>query len=123
METYTYQEITLKLSPLFDALSHPTRLQIMLHLARYNGCPAGNISERLPVSKSTVSQHMTKLKEAGLITCTPNGVCQNYRLNDEGFALVKKYFLDFIYQMEKRKSKRVDCLSSGYNNSMKIIQT
>jgi len=109
METSPYQDITLKLAPLLDALSHPVRLQIVLHLAQYKNCPAGNISNRLPLCKSTVSQHMAKLKEAGLITCTPDGVCQNYRLNDENLAIVKKYFLDFYEQIEDRKKSRKEC--------------
>ena len=109
METLPYQDITLKLAPLLDALSHPARLQIVLHLAKYKNCPAGNISNRLPLCKSTVSQHMAKLKEAGLITCTPDGVCQNYRLDDENFALVKEYFLDFYEQIEDWKKRRKEC--------------
>jgi DNA-binding transcriptional ArsR family regulator len=121
METLIYQDISFKLAPLLDALSHPARLQILLHLSKYKDCPAGNISNRLPLSKSTVSQHMSKLKEVGLITCSSDGVCQNYRLNDEMFSLVKEYFFDFINQMEERKSKRIDCLSSCYSDSMKII--
>ena len=109
METSPYQDITLKLAPMLDALSHPARLQIVLHLAKYKNCPAGSISNRFPLCKSTVSQHMSKLKEAGLITCTPDGVCQNYQLNDKNFALVKKYFLNFYEQIDDWKEKRSEC--------------
>jgi DNA-binding transcriptional ArsR family regulator len=108
-EKSEYQELTLKLAPMLDALSHPARLQILLHLAKFKSCPAHNISRRLPLCKSTVSQHMSKLKEAGLITCTPDGVCQNYQLNDKNFALVKKYFLDFYEQIDDWKEKRGEC--------------
>ena len=109
METSPYQDITLKLAPMLDALSHPARLQIVLHLAKYEGCPAGNISERLPLSKSTVSEHMSKLKEVGLISCTLNGACHNYRLNDEGFAILKRYFNDLSAIIEEWKEKRTEC--------------
>jgi DNA-binding transcriptional ArsR family regulator len=109
MSTLTYQDITLKLAPMLDALSHPARLQIVLHLARYHGCTAGNISDRLPLSKSTVSQHMGKLKEVGLISCSPDGVCQNYRLNDEGFVILKKYFNEYSAIIEEWKDKRTEC--------------
>jgi DNA-binding transcriptional ArsR family regulator len=43
MGNTNYQDITLKIAPLFDALSHPARLQILIHLAKYRNCPAGNI--------------------------------------------------------------------------------
>lgn len=97
------------LAALLDVLSHPARLQILLHLSKYKSCPAGNISEQLPLSKSTVSQHMAKLKEAGLITCTPDGVCQKYRLNSEKFVIVKKYFNDFFELVEQKQHDRADC--------------
>ncbi len=109
MEILSYQDITVKLAPLLDALSHPARLQIVLHLSKYKGCPAGSISNKLPISKSTVSQHMAKLKEAGLITCNPDGQSLNYQLNDEAFDLVKMNFLDFMNQIDERKNKRTEC--------------
>ncbi|MBN1791115.1 MAG: helix-turn-helix transcriptional regulator [Bacteroidales bacterium] len=121
METAPYQNITLELAPLLDALSHPARLQIVLHLAKYKGCPAGNISERLPLSKSTVSQHMSKLKDVGLISCTPDGLCQNYRLNDEGFALVNAYFSNFSSIIDGLKEKRTECCPAN-NKKKKVCQ-
>ncbi len=78
-----YDEPFIHLSRVLNALSHPARLQVVEHLAKYHECPAGEISNKLPLSKSTVSQHMAKLREAGLISCNPSGVCQNYRLNIE----------------------------------------
>lgn len=109
METLVYQDIPLKLAPLLDALSHPARLQIILHLAKYNGCPAGSISERLPLSKSTVSQHLNKLKEVGIITATPDGLCQRYKLNDEVLNELNQQYhtlLDTIRELSKTK---IDC--------------
>lgn len=104
-----YQDISVKLAPLLDALSHPARLQILLHLAKYKGCPAWNISNQLPISKSTVSQHMAKLKEVGLIECNADGTSQQYRLSDDAFALLKTYFLDFFSEIEASKDNRVEC--------------
>ena len=91
METSDYTEIALKLSPMLNALSHPARLQIMLHLAKYNGCQAG----KLPLAKSTVSEHLSKLREAGLITCIADGTCSNYQISDEGYEMVKASFNEF----------------------------
>ena len=109
MEVIEYQDISIKLAPMLDALSHPARLQIILHLAKYNDCTAGSISERLPLSKSTVSQHLSKLKEIGLITATPDGICQRYRLNDEmlnELNLQCNLMLNTIRELSKTK---IDC--------------
>ncbi|HCE58795.1 MAG TPA: transcriptional regulator [Prolixibacteraceae bacterium] len=109
METNDYQKITKNLAPMLNALSHPARLQIMLHLAKYNGCQARSISERLPLAKSTVSEHLSKLKEAGLITCDLDGTCSNYRLNDAGFELLKIFFTEFIDLVEQQRAEPQKC--------------
>lgn len=109
METTNYQEISVKLAPLLDALSHPARLQIVLHLAKYNGCPAGSISERLPLSKSTVSQHLTKLKKAGIITATPDGLCQRYKINEEVLVLLNQYYKSLFDTILEFSKTKVDC--------------
>ena len=109
METTNYQEVSIKLAPLLDALSHPARLQILLHLAQYNGCPAGSISERLPLSKSTVSQHLTKLKKAGIITATPDGLCQRYKINEEVLTALDRHYKTLIDTILELSKSKIDC--------------
>lgn len=115
MEPSDYNKIALKLSPMLNALSHPARLQIILHLAKYNGCQAGSISGKLPLAKSTVSEHLSKLKEAGLITCTNEGTCSNYRISVEGYELLKIYFNEFLGAVEQWQGKQTDCCSTTEN--------
>ncbi|HCT29550.1 MAG TPA: transcriptional regulator [Bacteroidales bacterium] len=112
METVDYQDISLKLAPMLDVLSHPARLQIVLHLAKYNGCPAGSISERLPLSKSTVSQHLSKLKELGIITATPDGQCQRYSLNEKAMNELNEYYHSFITTISELSKAKIDCPGS-----------
>jgi len=49
------------------ALAHPARVAILQFLATRNACMCGDIVDVLPLSQSTVSQHLKELKEAGLI--------------------------------------------------------
>src|SRR6478736_6272217 len=49
------------------ALSHPARIAILRLLIKKQACICGDIVEELPLSQSTVSQHLKELKEAGLI--------------------------------------------------------
>lgn len=49
------------------AIAHPARIQILEHLALKNTCICGDIVKELPLSQSTVSQHLKALKEAELI--------------------------------------------------------
>jgi predicted transcriptional regulator len=66
---------------LFKALAHPARLQIIQFLAKQKSCISGDISEELPLSRTTVNQHLKELKKAGLIQGTVNGVKTNYCLD------------------------------------------
>ena len=66
---------------LFIALAHPARLAILRYLAEAKVCITGDISDELPLSRTTVTQHLTELKNAGLIQGTVDGVKVNYCLN------------------------------------------
>ena len=66
---------------LFKALAHPARLAILQYLAETKVCITGDISDELPLSRTTVNQHLTELKNAGLIQGTVDGVKVNYCLN------------------------------------------
>lgn len=49
------------------ALGHPARIAILRILLERQACICGDIVDELPLSQSTVSQHLKELKEAGLI--------------------------------------------------------
>lgn len=52
---------------LAKALGHPARIAILQFLAERKTCVCGDIVEELPLSQSTVSQHLKELKKIGLI--------------------------------------------------------
>jgi DNA-binding transcriptional ArsR family regulator len=68
---------------LFKALAHPARLAILRYLAETKVCITGDISDELPLSRTTINQHLTELKKAGLIQGTVDGVKVNYCLNPQ----------------------------------------
>lgn len=59
------------------ALAHPARIAILRHLIENPSCVCGDIVDALPLSQSTVSQHLAELKKIGLIKgeITPPKVC------------------------------------------------
>jgi ArsR family transcriptional regulator len=81
---------------LFKALSHPARLAILQYLAETKVCITGDISYELPLSRTTVNQHLTELKNVGLIQGHVSGVKVNYCLDNkkvcETFALINDFF-------------------------------
>ena len=56
-----------RLAKYAKALGHPARVAILKLLANRQTCICGDIVDELPLSQSTVSQHLKELKEAGLI--------------------------------------------------------
>lgn len=71
---------------LFKALGHPARLAILEYLAGINSCMTGNIADELPLSRTTVNQHLKELRDANLIKGTVEGVRTNYCLKEEGIG-------------------------------------
>lgn len=52
---------------IFKTLAHPARLQILQFLAQTQTCLSGDISDKFPLTRTTLNQHMNELKDAGLI--------------------------------------------------------
>ncbi len=49
------------------AMGHPIRMFILELLSKQACCYSGDLSDHLPIAKSTLSQHLKQLKDAGLI--------------------------------------------------------
>jgi DNA-binding transcriptional ArsR family regulator len=65
------------------ALGHPARVAILKLLAQKQTCVCGDIVDELPLSQSTVSQHLKELKEAGLIKGEIDGVKVCYCIDEK----------------------------------------
>jgi DNA-binding transcriptional ArsR family regulator len=65
------------------ALGHPARVAILKLLARKQACICGDIVDELPLSQSTISQHLKELKEAGLIQGEIEGSRVCYCINQK----------------------------------------
>jgi DNA-binding transcriptional ArsR family regulator len=68
-----FKEIEQKAAAFAKALSHPARISILTTLAKRNECICGELVDVLPLSQSTVSQHLAELKKIGIIKGTING--------------------------------------------------
>jgi ArsR family transcriptional regulator, arsenate/arsenite/antimonite-responsive transcriptional repressor len=68
------------MAEIYKALADPTRRRI-LELLREQAMSAGDIADKVQVSKPTLSGHFTVLKTAGLIDVTRQGTTLIYRLN------------------------------------------
>jgi ArsR family transcriptional regulator, arsenate/arsenite/antimonite-responsive transcriptional repressor len=86
-------------SAFFKALGHPARLAILKYLAETNICMTGDISAEIPLSRTTVNQHLKELKELELITGEISGAKVNYCLNMKSLGKMKAVLDSFIRQI------------------------
>lgn len=71
------------------ALGHPVRIAILELLNSQACCYHGDMAEELPIAKSTLSQHLKELKDAGLIQGDITPPSTKYCINSENFKLAK----------------------------------
>lgn len=70
----------MSVNDIFQALSDPTRREI-LRLLRKSDMTAGEIADRFPLAKSTLSAHFRLLRQAGLIVAEKRATTIRYSLN------------------------------------------
>ncbi|MBB3111357.1 DNA-binding transcriptional ArsR family regulator [Paenibacillus phyllosphaerae] len=78
----------------FKALSDPTRRTI-LDLLREQDMTAGDIADHFDISKPSISQHLTLLKQADLVSSKRDGQHIVYSLNLTVFNELLKWILQF----------------------------
>jgi ArsR family transcriptional regulator len=74
------------------ALAHPTRIEILVFLASQDSCFFGDIHDELPIAKSTVSQHLKELRDAGLIKGEIETPKVRYCIHKENWDTARRLF-------------------------------
>lgn len=85
-----------KIAALAKAIGHPARVAIIEYLLCKKGCVCSDIVAELPLSQSTVSQHLKALKEAGIIKGEVEGSYRCYCLNHEVIDFFKQTINTFF---------------------------
>ncbi len=93
------------LAALFKALSHPARLKIMQFLAETQTCITGDISDELPLGRTTVNQHLKELKDIGLVQGHIQGVKTNYCLSPTKIEELKNALESFFENIDLENYK------------------
>jgi ArsR family transcriptional regulator, arsenate/arsenite/antimonite-responsive transcriptional repressor len=81
-----------KASRYAKAMGHPIRMYVLELLSKQSCCYSGDLTEELPIAKSTLSQHLKELKEAGLIQGEIEAPRIKYCINKEHWEEAKKLF-------------------------------
>ncbi len=78
------------------AMGHPVRMYVLELLSHQNCCYSGDLSDELPIAKSTLSQHLKELKEAGLIQGEIEAPRIKYCINKENWKEAQMLFRQFM---------------------------
>lgn len=78
-----------ELAMMCKALAHPARIQLLNYLSSYGACYFGNLADVLPLAASTISQHVSVLKQAGLISGSACEQRVSYCVNAQRLAQLK----------------------------------
>ncbi|MFC2099052.1 ArsR/SmtB family transcription factor [Bacteroidota bacterium] len=78
------------------AMGHPVRMYVLELLSNQKSCYSGDLTEVLPIAKSTLSQHLKELKDAGLIQGEIEAPKIKYCLNQENWKLAQEMFNSFL---------------------------
>src|SRR6478736_10384804 len=97
------------------AIAEPRR-RLILQLVRAGELSAGEIASHFEVTRPAVSQHLTVLKEAGLVNERRNGTRRLYRARPEGLVELRA-FLDELWgerlEALKREAEREERKQHG----------
>jgi ArsR family transcriptional regulator len=102
-----YKEDEISLARFAKAMGHPARIAILRYLSSLDTCCFGDINKELPIAKATVSQHLSELKDAGLIQGTIEPPKVNYCIDKENWEKARKFFIEFF------KNEKVESLDSS----------
>lgn len=89
------------------ALAHPVRIAILQMLASQACCYHGDMSEIIPLAKSTLSQHLKELREAGLIQGTITAPSVKYCINEENWQMAKMLFVGFFTEIKTQAACQI----------------
>lgn len=101
-----FDESLQELARFAKVISHPARLAILQYLAETKSCISGDISDYLPLSRTTVSQHLKELRDIGLIHGEIDGLKINYCLCSDEIERFHEMFRNFF---EPVKNAKITC--------------
>ena len=88
-KTEEFTKMQNDLALMAKALGHPARIAILQFLIRQKSCVCGDIVDELPLSQSTVSQHLKELKKAGIIKGEIDGPTVCYCIDEKQWNRIK----------------------------------
>lgn len=99
-----------ELAEFAKVISNPARLAIIKYLSETKSCISGDISDHLPLSRTTVSQHLKELRDFGLIHGEIDGLKINYCLCNSTIEERLTKFNEFFSEVRNSvRNNEINC--------------
>jgi len=104
-----YKDDEIALARFAKALGHPARIAIMKHLASMTDCCFTDIHNELPIAQSTVSQHLSELKDSGLIRGNIEPPKVMYCIDPQNWEKAQDLFYNFLGKLKPEIKNSACC--------------
>ena len=81
---------------LAKAFDHPARVAILEYLLSNKTCITNDLVNQLPLSQSTISQHLKELKQIGIVKGQVEGPKLNYCIDEQIWEEAREMFATFF---------------------------
>ena len=97
-----FSEHTNEMSELFKAIGHPARFEILKLILSKKTCLGTELTELIPLSQSTISKHISELKQSNLIDSSNSSNSIVYSINEKVWNKLESFFdMTFIQNNNK----------------------
>jgi predicted transcriptional regulator len=103
-KTEAFDDDLQQLAEYSKVLSHPARLAILKYLSNKKTCISGDITGEIPLSRTTVSQHLQELKRIGIIQGTIEGATVCYCIDEKVAKKCLASFDKFFKHLKRYKN-------------------
>ncbi len=100
-KTFHFNEEQNQLAVYAKAFAHPARVAIIQQIIKNKTCIVGTLTNALPLSQSTISQHLKELRNIGIIKGEIEGPSICYCINRENWNTIKKMLIKFFSDIDQ----------------------
>ena len=85
-----------RIATLAKAFGHPARVAILEYILSNKSCITNDLVHELPLSQSTISQHLKELKQIGIIKGEVEGPKLNYCIDEQVWEEARDIFINMF---------------------------
>ena len=85
-----------RIAHLAKAFDHPARVSIIEYLLNNQTCICNDLVNELPLSQSTITQHLKELKQVGIIKGEIEGPKVNYCIDEKVWEEARDIFINMF---------------------------